>query len=557
MRPLKLTVAGFGPYAGTQELDFELLRSSGLYLITGDTGAGKTTIFDAITFALFGEASGDNRSAEMLRSKYARAEDPTFVELTFAYGGEVYTVRRNPEYERAKTRGSGTTKQAAEAQLTYPNGRVVTKQKDVDKAIREIIGVTREQFAQVSMISQGDFRKLLQSETKDRQKIFRDIFGTGIYVTLQEQLKTKAGEVRHQREQALAGIRQYMEGIVCHEDSLLVIDVKKAREGEMPVGEVQELLVKLLEEDAARQAEVECYIKKLDEELEVVVAQLTRAEAYQAAKMALESKTAEEKDRAQLLSRLALELAAAQETIPQQEQLGKEITALELLLPSYDEAERKSGELAQKERAMQEAARRQESAAQKKAALQEELTVWREERKTLETACVEKEKLQAQQQNLARRKESFEKLISDAANLDAEREMLEKLQGDYLALRQKSTELQQIYDGKNKAFLDEQAGIIAAALKDGMPCPVCGSCDHPRLAVVSEAAPTEAEVKKAKADFEAAQRRTEDASGKANTQRGIVTRGEEAFAKESAALLGDMPLDAVKSAAQKEAGSLS
>ena len=187
MSPLRLTIPGFGPYAGVQALDFEALGSSGLYLITGDTGAGKTTIFDALTFALFGEASGENREASMLRSKYTKAEDPTYVELTFAYNGKEYTVKRNPEYERAKTRGTGTTKQAADAQLTYPDGHVVTKLKDVDKSIREIIGLTREQFSQVAMISQGDFRKLLQADTKERQKIFRDIFGTGLFATLQNQ----------------------------------------------------------------------------------------------------------------------------------------------------------------------------------------------------------------------------------------------------------------------------------------------------------------------------------------------------------------------------------
>ena len=195
MRPLKLTIAGFGPYAGTQELDFTTLGTNGLYLITGDTGAGKTTIFDAITFALFGEASGDNREPAMLRSKYVKPEDPTYVELTFAYNGKEYTVKRNPEYERAKTRGTGTTKQAADASLTYPDGHVVTKLKDVDKSVRDIIGLTREQFSQVAMISQGDFRKLLQADTKERQKIFRDIFGTGYYVTLQNRLKDEANDL--------------------------------------------------------------------------------------------------------------------------------------------------------------------------------------------------------------------------------------------------------------------------------------------------------------------------------------------------------------------------
>lgn len=334
MRPLKLTISGFGPYAGTQELDFELLGSSGLYLITGDTGAGKTTIFDAITFALFGEASGSNREPGMLRSKYAKPEDPTGVELTFAYDGKEYTVKRSPEYERAKTRGTGFTKQLPEAQLAYPDGRIVTKQREVDKAIGEIIGLTREQFAQVSMISQGDFRKLLQADTKERQKIFRDIFGTGYYVTLQNRLKDEANELWKQLSNASVSRQQYIGGIVCSEDSLLFLDVKKAKEGGMLTADVMELLAKLLAEDEKTQNSLVAELVDVETRLEAVNAQLTQAEAYKKAKKALTENQGKEIEKTTALEDAKTALDAAQDTVPEQEKLGKQITEIELLLPS-------------------------------------------------------------------------------------------------------------------------------------------------------------------------------------------------------------------------------
>ncbi|MBE6914678.1 MAG: SMC family ATPase, partial [Ruminococcaceae bacterium] len=195
MRPLRLVISAFGPYAGRTELDMDQLGTGGVYLITGDTGAGKTTIFDAITFALFGEASGENRSAGMLRSKYAAPDMPTEVELTFAYGGKTYTVKRNPEYTRPARRGGGTTTEAADALLTMPDGRVITKIKEVDKAVREILGVDRSQYAQIAMIAQGDFLKLLLADTKDRQEIFREIFKTGYYRRLQDRLKAESAAI--------------------------------------------------------------------------------------------------------------------------------------------------------------------------------------------------------------------------------------------------------------------------------------------------------------------------------------------------------------------------
>ena len=238
MRPLKLTMSAFGPYAGSTEVDFTNLGDRGLYLITGDTGAGKTTIFDAITFALYGEASGEIRESSMLRSKYADAKTPTFVELIFALGGKEYRIYRNPEYERPKARGEGFTLQKSDAELVLPDGKVIARQREVNQQIVEILGIDRSQFTRIAMIAQGDFRKLLFASTEERKKIFQKLFHTHLYQSLQDELKTASGQLRKQFEGALASADQYMEGILCAEDHPLSAKIAQAREHQLPVSEV-------------------------------------------------------------------------------------------------------------------------------------------------------------------------------------------------------------------------------------------------------------------------------------------------------------------------------
>ena len=200
MRPLRLTLSAFGPYAAQTTLDLEKLGKGGLYLITGDTGAGKTTLFDAITYALYDHSSSGIREGSMLRCKYADDKTPTFVELEFEVHGVRYTVRRNPEYQRPKARGEGMTTEKADATLTYPDDRPpVTKAKDVTAAVQEIIGLDYNQFSQIVLIAQGQFTKLLNASTEERSRIFRKLFRTQRYAQLQERLQAEASALNQQR----------------------------------------------------------------------------------------------------------------------------------------------------------------------------------------------------------------------------------------------------------------------------------------------------------------------------------------------------------------------
>ena len=553
MRPLQLTMAGFGPYAGVQVLDFDRLGSSGLYLITGDTGAGKTTIFDAITFALFGEASGNNRDSSMLRSKYAKDDAPTYVELTFSYDGKVYTVNRHPKYERAKTRGTGTTTKPAGAELTYPDGRQVTKNGEVDAAIREIIGLTREQFSQIAMISQGDFRKLLQAETSERQKIFRDIFKTDFYVMLQNQLKERTGEIRTQREQASQSIQQYINGMTCDEDSVYALDAQKAKNGELPVTEVMELLRTLLAEDQKEESQLEAALDTVEKALEQITSQLTQAETYETNKAALAKRVAEEAMLTVAFETAKATLDAAQKTVPAQEKIQSKIAEMELLLPSYDELVTHSAALAAAQTDLAGAHAAQESAAKEKNDLTTEITGLRAEQKDLADVSAEKEKLAAQLQQLGDRQKQFVDFLSGMEGLAREQAELAKRQEEYLKAEETSSGLLREYEVKERAFLREQAGIMASGLTAGMACPVCGSIEHPHLAVLAEDAPTEADVKKAKAEYDRAQDKTKKASNEAQKLKGTVGTTEEILAKELDSLIPGISLaDGAKAAEEQE-----
>ena len=505
MRPMKLTLSAFGPYAGRTELELDKLGEQGLYLITGDTGAGKTTIFDAITFALYGEASGDNREPSMFRSKYAEPETPTEVELTFAYGGKTYYVKRNPEYERPKTRGEGFTVQKADAELHYPDGRVIAKQREVDQAVREIMGISKVQFMQIAMIAQGDFLKLLLASTEERKAIFRQIFKTQLFQSLQDKLKRDAGLLNDQCTAARNSLTQYINGIEADETDVLSLEVSQAKSGTLQIAEVIALLSRLIEQDTAAELKLEGRKEAIDQELEKINGLLGKIEAQEKAKETITEKKGELSQEQQRHMELKAELEAQRSTVPETEQASDEKSKLEAELPRYDaletlrkEINKGKTDLSQKEKTSSEQTEEYESAGKALIALKDEL-------KTLADAGVEKQRLSSQEEKLDARKKTIAILLTALAEYAEATKSLHTLQNAYSNASKESQEATAEYEAKNKAFLDEQAGIIAETLEDGKPCPVCGSLEHPHCAVKSEHAPTEAQLNKAKKAADAVQ----------------------------------------------------
>lgn len=489
MRPEKLTISAFGPYADKTEIDFSRLGEGGLYLITGDTGAGKTTIFDAITFSLYGQASGQVRDSAMFRSKYADTATETFVELEFSYQGKKYQIFRSPEYMAPKKRGTGLTLRKAEAQLTYPDERQpVTKARDVTRAVEELLGLDYEQFTQIAMIAQGDFQKLLLAGTVQRGEIFRQIFHTGLYQQVQQKLKDAARNRYKEYDEMRRSITQYLDGVKFQQAEGTgageFAELKKVKfEGKL------ERSLELLE-DFINQGEIrENALFTEEQEVDQKIRTMEKLLHLSSQKQSLEQKeTFAEEQLKKLLPELEKATAEAEkyhDTDQKCEKLGLLIREKEEQLKKYQLLEQLKEELdeigtqLEKSRAQKEANIRQEEQIQK------DMEQLKKERSTLENSEVDLQKAMTEKEKRTQRKKELNGLeteIREFRNLyDATKEQQKKYQAACQEEKQQNEYYQQIFH----RFLDAQAGLLAQELKNGLPCPVCGSTSHPHPKMLS------------------------------------------------------------------------
>jgi len=501
MRPIKLTISAFGPYADKQVLDLNKLGKSGLYLITGATGAGKTSIFDAITYALYDQPSGEARNDSMLRSKYADAATETYVELEFACRDKVYKIRRNPEYERPKTRGEGFTKQIARAELHYPDGRIVDKSKtQVNEAVREIIGIDCDQFLKIAMIAQGDFRKVLLAGTEDRKKIFRQIFKTHDFEKIQQRLKEDTKELKDSFDLERKSLLTFSQGILCADDSQDCALCQEAKAGTLPTAETMLLLERLIKEDEEAQRTLSAQLQAIDKQLEEVNVSIGKAEEYEKNLQTYREKSAmipayvRSYDDAEVLMKEAKIKAESVEGI------DREIAVLEKEFSQYETLDQLQKDI----RALDDNITENEGTRDRGNAyvlrVSEQIAIEKKRQQALSGVAAEIERLEAEKNRLKDDNCKLETLKGDINALKKQTENLAVMQKECADYTRLAYDLADRYARLNKRFLDGQAGIMASGLKEGEACPVCGSTTHPILAPCSDMIPTESVLKKAKED---------------------------------------------------------
>ena len=520
MRPVYLKIAAFGPYSDITELDMTRLGSSGIYLITGDTGAGKTTIFDAICFALFGKPSGDIRENSMLRSKYASPDVATEVELVFEDKGKTYRVKRNPEYMRPSKRGDGETRQAAGAELILPDGTAITKEKAVTEKIIEITGVDRNRFTQIAMIAQGEFLKLLHAETKDRQKIFRDIFRTGYYQELQEKLKDETNSLIRKYENVKGSISQYIDGISVGGESLNREVLEEKKKNGIPFGEAAELIDKILNEDTALEYSLREALSNNEKELAEFNEQKRKISEYE--KAYREHAENAEKLKIYLEREKSLGEEISKENLRREyiDVKAREAAEIELQYTDYDNLEVLNKKLGQAYVKLKNSQNKKSENERLESKLKDEISYLKKDQEAVKDSGELKQKLINYIRIIKDRLREIDELNSYISELNQLEIKLSKAQEEYLKYSSMAQKSQNEYMSLNRAFLDDQAGVLALTLAEGSPCPVCGSLSHPCKARIKKSSPTQDEVNKAREYSERAAAEASKKSENANALRG-------------------------------------
>lgn len=524
MRPIELTISAFGPYAGRQVLHMDKLGTKGIYLVTGDTGAGKTTIFDAITFALYGETSGDTRKTDMVRSKYAADDMPTEVKLSFVYSSKEYTVSRNPEYQRPAKRGGGMVTQKADAQLTYPDGKIVTKTKEVTAAVEAILGVNRNQFTQIAMIAQGEFLKLLLAPTEDRKKIFRKIFKTELYQELQEHLKSESGKLARRHEEIKNSISQYIDGLTIKGEEELL---ENAKESDVLLADLIKKVDQVIACDQEEKDRIESETAKTEKYLGQVNVDLGKAVEVERTEIALLEAKSALGEKKQKLQEFLTKYETEKKKDPEQNALRQQITLAENELPQYDQLEQVQKELDIRRKALESAKNQKKQHQESYLKCETSLNDAKRALNDVKDAGREEVVLEGKLQQAERRLNALEVLSRTLKEWDELSQKLADKQQEYFSAAEQAEKLQQQYQRLSRAFLDEQAGILAESLTAGKPCPVCGAMEHPVPAAKTADAPTENDLEKAKGKSEAAQNEAASFSAEASALGGQVSAKRE------------------------------
>lgn len=509
MRPTKLIITGFGPYAERTVIEFDKLGTHGLYLICGDTGAGKTTIFDAITFALFGKASGNNRdSAKLFRCANAKPDVPTEVELNFVYDGREYRIVRNPEYERAKSRGEGTTKQASGVTFYYPeaNGKVgpgsrhEDKEKDVAEAVKSVMGgLDRDQFSQIAMIAQGDFMSLLLEKTEKRKEIFRKIFKTDNFDKLQRKLFEEASKAGKNCDQLELSARNFFSQVECDETSEFAAALKEKKQiaqnnSIASWNEICELIQKIIEADDVSAKTLKTESDALGQQIAELNAEIGKAELVKKQRNELQQAITRKSDLEKKLAELHAVKESEESKKQDRENLQEQITTIKNSLPQYESLENKQRDLKAKESQLAKDKASLEQQASAIENIKAEIQNLKAELDSLKNSSERINEINSQINDL----DSRQKKISEVGNVrkifTAKQAELEAAQESFRIAADKYAELSRDYENKQRAFMNEQAGILAENLEDGHECPVCGSTHHPHKACKSIQAPTQAEI---------------------------------------------------------------